>query len=90
VTVLPAIEKSFSAIHRSLKKPVFIDCTTLHKKDPVIMTLIGAAYYPERDGKPESIARNNRHSKNAFDAIILIDKSTPTHLLKSIRGKESD
>jgi len=82
VKVNPAIENSFSYKYKDIINPIFIDCSTLPKKEKVTMSFIGAVYYPQRDGKPKSVARNNNHGKNAFDAIILIDESTPTHLLK--------
>jgi erythromycin esterase len=84
VLVSQAIEGSFSYKYKYLKKPVLIDCISLPKKESIIMTSIGAVYYPETYGKPGSIARNNRHGKSAFDAIILINKSSPTHLLGNI------
>ncbi len=76
IKVEPAIPGSFSYQYRDIEKPIFIDCTTLQKKESVTMSLIGAVYYPSK------IFRNNHHGRDAFHAIILIDKSTPTHLLK--------
>jgi erythromycin esterase len=84
--VKPSIEGSFATKYRHLKSPVFIDCSKFSKKEPVSMSFIGALYLPERDGKPKSRARNEHFGNLAFDAIILVKKSTPTHLLEKIEN----
>lgn len=82
VTVGPSSVEHLIAKYRKLKTPLFIDCTSLPKKEHLKMNSIGAAYYPSKDDKPKSLARNNYFGQKGFDAIILIKKSTPTHLLK--------
>lgn len=60
--------------------PLLIPFTGLPEGQEVRMTSIGARYVPSED--PKSIWRYNHHGRNAFDALILIDKSTPTELLE--------
>jgi erythromycin esterase-like protein len=81
VSVPPAYSSSFSAKYRNLNKPVFIDCSTLPKKTVNIITYIGAVYFPKKYPTPESKIRYEPFKPSTFDAIILINKSTPTHLL---------
>lgn len=60
--------------------PLFIPFAGLPEGQEVRMTSIGARYVPSED--PKSIWRYNHHGHNAFDALILIDQSTPTELLE--------
>lgn len=59
--------------------PLFIPFAGLPEGEEVRMTAIGARYVIDED--PKSIWRFNHHGRNAFDALILIDRSTPTTLL---------
>ncbi|MBK6266163.1 hypothetical protein JKA74_14050 [Marivirga sp. S37H4] len=60
--------------------PVFIPFDSLpEEEEEVNISSIGARYEP--DDNPKSIWRYNHHGHNAFDAIILIDKSTPSQLI---------
>lgn len=83
VTVGPSPEGTFAANHRRLESPVFIDFSCLPKTEDVRINRIGALYrFPKPDAsKPSKAYRSNYHGQESFDAMILIKKSTPTHLL---------
>jgi erythromycin esterase-like protein len=83
VTVGKSPTKSIASTFRHINTPVFIEYQSLLNKNKYIkMNDIGAAYYPTKANNSKSIAHNQMYGGKGFDAIILIKKSTPTHLLK--------
>lgn len=80
VTVGPAAPGSFAAnLKKGYSLPLFVPFDQLPEIEEVNITNIGARYVV--DNNPKSIWRYNHHGQTAFDAILLIDKSTPTYLL---------
>jgi erythromycin esterase len=82
LSVPPAYFDSFVGKYRKLEMPVFIDCSTLPKKSIVRLTFISAVFYPEKYIEDQKSGyRYEPFLPSSFDAIILIDESTSTHLL---------
>lgn len=80
VTVGPAPEGSLAYnFKKDYQFPLFIPFDQLPESEEVNISSIGAQYII--DDNPKSIWRYNHHGRDAFDAIILIDKSTPTQLI---------
>lgn len=81
VTVGPAAEGSIANTYRNkYKLPVFIPFKGLPESEEVYMTNIGNRFVI--NDNPKSIWRYNHHGKSVFDALLLIDISTPTMLVK--------
>ncbi|PCI99379.1 MAG: hypothetical protein COB15_04140 [Flavobacteriales bacterium] len=84
VTVGKSPTGSVASTFRHINTPTFVEYQSLLNKNKYIkMNDIGAAYYPTKTTKQKSIAHNQMFGGNGFDALILIKKSTPTHLLKN-------
>ena len=84
ITVGPSAEGTFGSFFRYLKKPVFIDFANLPQDDDLFINDIGAAYDPNKvKDNRSSLARYNYYGKKGFDAIIIIPKTTSTHLLRA-------
>jgi erythromycin esterase len=84
VTVGKSPTGSVASTFRHINTPIFIEYQSLLNKNKYIkMNDIGAAYDPTKATKPKAIAHNQMFGGNGFDALVLIKKSTPTHLLKN-------
>ena len=80
VTVGPAAEGSLAHnFKKEYELPLFIPFSELPESEQVNITDIGSRYV--LNDNPKSIWRFNHHGKSAFDALLLIDKSSPTSLL---------
>jgi erythromycin esterase len=79
VEVGPAAEGSLA--HSFVKHgcPLFVPMDSLDPDNHVYMSFIGATYIMSDD--PKSIYRFNAQGKGAYDAVILIEESTPTQML---------
>ena len=83
ITVGPSAEGTFGSYYRHLNEPVFIDFDYLPKDPDLYINHIGAAYYPDGVKDRRSMARYNYLGEKGFDAIIIIPKTTATHLLRA-------
>lgn len=90
VTVTPFLKSSFITNYGTLKSPVFINCSYLPQKKHIELSSIGAAYYPDKNGNHKSKNSRFYHKKSEFDAIILIQKSTATHLLEDLTNNNGN
>jgi erythromycin esterase len=81
IEVSKSIKGSIPSNYRHLDSPIFIDCSSFAENETVYMNFISAVYSPD-NGKSKKTSRFLHHGRDAFDAIILIKKSTPTELLR--------
>ncbi|MEO9482766.1 MAG: erythromycin esterase family protein [Ekhidna sp.] len=83
VEVEESPEGSVAAYYRSNNHPImFIPFDRLPEELTVYMNFIGAVYWTNKKGEAPEYLRRNNHGREAFDAIILFQESTPTKLLK--------
>ena len=81
VSVLPAAEGSLASNFKAAYNlPIYAPVSAIPQSEQFYLTNIGASFVNDQD--PKSIWRYNHHGRNAFDAIVVIDKSTPTKLLQ--------
>lgn len=90
VSVGPSRDGTLAANYREHQSPVFIDYAQLPTEEYFYMNHIGATYTPGNEDHKESLARYNvLGGKTSFDGMILIQKTTATHLLRHEKGDDS-
>jgi len=90
VSVGPSRDETFAATYRRLQSPVFIDYAQLPTEEYFYMNHIGARFTPGNEEHKTSLARYNvLGGKTSFDGMILIRKTTATHLLRHEKGDNS-
>jgi erythromycin esterase len=90
VTVGPSAGGTLAATYRELKSPLFIDFSQIAGDESMYMNYIGAVYFPGNEDNLKSMARYNvLGNKTSFDGMILIRKTTATHLLRNEKPENS-
>lgn len=80
-TVGSSVDGTFASYYRKIPGIVFVDFANL-PEERLFINDVGAAFFPDKVKGIGSTARYNYYGPKGFDAIIIIPKTTATHLLR--------